>query len=58
MAKFSSKLDNKMIEFFTKLDYGNVELQNRGIFLISLRKRAKCWKVGKKWANAHFDPHT
>ena len=58
MAKISSKLNYKMIEFFTKLDYGNVELQNKDISLISLRKMAKCWKVCKKWANAHFDPHT
>ena len=42
MAKISSKLDYKMIEFFTKLDYGNIELQNRDISLISLRKKTKC----------------
>ena len=42
MTKILSKLDYKMIEFFTKIDYGNVEFQNRRIFLINLRKRAKC----------------
>ena len=57
MAKFSSKLDYKMIEFFTKLDYGNVELQNRDISLINLRKRAKYWKVCEKQTNAHFGPN-
>ena len=57
MVKFSSKLDYKMIEFFTRLDYGNVKLQNRDISLISLRKRVKCWKVCEKGTNAHFDPN-
>ena len=58
MAEISTKLDYKMIEFFTKLGFRIVELQNMGISLISLKKRAKYWKVCEKGANAHFGLHS
>ena len=57
VAKISSKLDYKMIEFFIKLYHGNVEFQNRGISLNGLRKGVKWWKVCEKGANTHFDPN-
>ena len=44
-----------MIKFYEKLDYGNVEFQNRDISLDSLRNETKCWKVCEKETNAHFD---
>ena len=47
VAKISSKLDYSMIKFYKKLDYDNVEFKNRSTSLDSLRKRTKCWKVGK-----------
>ena len=57
VAKISSKLDYSMIDFYEKHDFGNVEFQNRGISLNSLRNETKCWKVCEKGANAHFGPN-
>ena len=37
-----------------KLDFQKIEFQNRGIFLISFRHRAFCWKFCEKGVRAHF----
>ena len=40
-----------------KLDFEKMEFQDRGIFLISLKKMVKCWIFCAKMAKANFLPY-
>ena len=42
------------VGFFKKLDFCQIEFQNRGIFLNSFRQGAFCWKVSTKGVFCHF----
>ena len=54
VAKGWILLDYNIIEFFINLDFRIIELQKRGISLITLGKRAGCWFFCPKRAFANF----
>ena len=44
------------VGFFKKLDFRQIQFQNRDISLNNFRQRAFCWKVLAKWVFYHFGP--